>query len=251
MSKIINLNEGGIKENIESINKRLVLAYSMLLFIFIGFIVFDFYISYISDPEFFIRPALFFVIIMFPFIIYSLTKLIKTKIYLSDFTKCPVYKRISEIHNLNNLPQFEKFDRTVTKEVNNNLLFNFKKSKIMGTEYFIITYGLPVNSEFNVFDPSKLLLVVFNPVTISDLVIKPRSKAKTSHELILYFEDRAFLLFANTKKEGQEIANRLASTYKVLLGNNLQLEKFYEKDREKFIQSCREQIKNIYSLSNS
>ncbi|EPY2278089.1 hypothetical protein ACXAT3_002841 [Clostridium sporogenes] len=251
MSKIINLNEGGIKKNIESINKRLVLAYSMLLFIFIGFIVFDFYISYISDPEFFIRPALFFVIIMFPFIIYSLTKLIKTKIYLSDFTKCPVYKRISEIHNLNNLPQFEKFDRTVTKEVNNNLLFNFKKSKIMGTESFIITYGLPVNSEFNVFDPSKLLLVVFNPVTISDLVIKPRSKAKTSHELILYFEDRAFLLFANTKKEGQEIANRLANTYKVLLGNNLQLEKFYEKDREKFIQSCREQIKNIYSLSNS
>ncbi|MBO0549960.1 hypothetical protein EXQ38_07610 [Clostridium botulinum] len=70
----------------------------------------------------------------------------------------------------------------------------------MGTESFIITYGLPVNSEFNVFDPSKLLLVVFNPVTISDLVIKPRSKAKTSHELILYFEDRAFLLFANTKK---------------------------------------------------
>ncbi|EPY2271700.1 hypothetical protein ACXAUS_000487 [Clostridium sporogenes] len=250
MSKIINLNEGGIKENIESINKRLVLAYSMLLFIFIGFIVFDFYISYISDPKFFIRPALFFVIIMFPFIIYSLTKLIKTKIYLSDFTKCPVYKRISEIHNLNNLPQFEKFDRTVTKEVNNNLLFNFKKSKIMGTESFIITYGLPVNSEFNVFDPSKLLLVVFNPVTISDLVIKPRSKAKTSHELILYFEDRAFLLFANTKKEGQEIANS-ASTYKVLLGNNLQLEKFYEKDREKFIQSCKEQIKNIYSLSNS
>ena len=37
MSKIINLNEGGIKENIESINKRLVFAYSMLLFIFIGF----------------------------------------------------------------------------------------------------------------------------------------------------------------------------------------------------------------------
>ncbi|MDU6335254.1 MULTISPECIES: hypothetical protein [Clostridium] len=250
MSKIINLNEGGIKENIESINKRLVLAYSMLLFIFIGFIVFDFYISYISDPEFFIRPALLFVIIMSPFIIYSLTKLIKTKIYLNDFTKCPVYKRISEIHNLNNLPQFEKFDRTVTKEVNNNLLFNFKKSKIMVTESFIITYGLPVNSEFNVFDPSKLLLVVFNPVTISDLVIKPRSKAKTSHELILYFEDRAFLLFANTKKEGQEIANKLASTYKVLQGNNLQLEKFYEKDREKFIQSCRKQIKDIYSLSN-
>lgn len=242
MSKIINLNEGGIKENIESINKRLVLAYSMLLFIFIGFIVFDFYISYISDPEFFIRPALLFVIIMSPFIIYSLTKLIKTKIYLNDFTKCPVYKRISEIHNLNNLPQFEKFDRTVTKEVNNNLLFNFKKSKIMVTESFIITYGLPVNSEFNVFDPSKLLLVVFNPVTISDLVIKPRSKAKTSHELILYFEDRAFLLFANTKKEGQEIANKLASTYKVLQGNNLQL--------EKFIQSCRKQIKDIYSLSN-
>ncbi len=53
MSKIINLNEGGIKENIESINKRLILAYSMLLFIFIGFIVFDFYISYITDPEFF------------------------------------------------------------------------------------------------------------------------------------------------------------------------------------------------------
>lgn len=77
MSKIINLNEGGIRENIESINKRLVFAYSMLLFIFIGFIVFDFYISYISDPEFFIRPALFFVIIMCPFIIYSLTKLIK------------------------------------------------------------------------------------------------------------------------------------------------------------------------------
>lgn len=250
MSKIINLNEGGIKENIESINKRLVFAYSMLLFIFIGFIVFDFYISYISDPEFFIRPALPFIIIMFPFLIYSLTKLIKTKIYLKDFTKCPVYKRISEIHNLNNLPQFEKFDRTVTKEVNNNLLFNFKKSKIMVTESFIITYGLPVNSEFNVFDPSKLLLVVFNPVTISDLVIKPRSKAKTSHELILYFEDRAFLLFANTKKEGQEIANKLASTYKVLQGNNLQLEKFYEKDREKFIQSCRKQIKDIYSLSN-
>ncbi|MCW6111033.1 hypothetical protein [Clostridium sporogenes] len=250
MSKIINLNEGGIKENIESINKRLILAYSMLLFIFIGFIVFDFYISYITDPEFFIRPALFFVIIMFPFIIYSLTKLIKTKIYLNDFTKCPVYKRISEIHNLNNIPEFEKFDRTVTKEVNNNLLFNFKKSKIMGTESFIITYGLPVNSEFNVFDPSKLLLVVFNPVTISDLVIRPRSKAKTSHELILYFEDRAFLLFANTKKEGQEIADNLANTYKVLQGNNLQLERFYEKDREKFIQSCREQIKNIYSSSN-
>lgn len=250
MSKIINLNEGGIKENIESINKRLVFAYSMLLFIFIGFIVFDFYISYISDPEFFIRPALPFIIIMFPFLIYSLTKLIKTKIYLKDFTKCPVYKRVSEIHNLNNIPEFEKFDRTVTKEVNEDLLFSFKKSRIMGTKSFIITYGLRVNSEFNVFDPNKLLLVVFNPVTISDLVIKPRSKAKTSHELILYFEDRAFLLFANSKKEGQEIADNLASTYKVLQGNNLQLERFYEKDREKFIQSCREQIKNIYSSSN-
>lgn len=250
MSKIINLNEGGIKENIESINKRLVFAYSMLLFIFIGFIVFDFYISYISDPEFFIRPALPFIIIMFPFLIYSLTKLIKTKIYLKDFTKCPVYKRISEIHNLNNIPEFEKFDRTVTKEVNEDLLFSFKKSRIMGTKSFIITYGLRVNSEFNVFDPNKLLLVVFNPVTISDLVIKPRSKAKTSHELILYFEDRAFLLFANSKKEGQEIADNLASTYKVLQGNNPQLERFYEKDREKFIQSCREQIKNIYSSSN-
>ncbi|WP_243469242.1 hypothetical protein [Clostridium sporogenes] len=250
MSKIINLNEGGIKENIESINKRLVFAYSMLLFIFIGFIVFDFYISYISDPEFFIRPALPFIIIMFPFLIYSLTKLIKTKIYLKDFTKCPVYKRISEIHNLNNIPEFEKFDRTVTKEVNEDLLFSFKKSRIMGTKSFIITYGLRVNSEFNVFDPNKLLLVVFNPVTISDLVIKPRSKAKTSHELILYFEERAFLLFANSKKEGQEIADNLASTYKVLQGNNLQLERFYEKDREKFIQSCREQIKNIYSSSN-
>ena len=187
---------------------------------------------------------------MFPFLIYSLTKLIKTKIYLKDFTKCPVYKRISEIHNLNNIPEFEKFDRTVTKEVNEDLLFSFKKSRIMGTKSFIITYGLRVNSEFNVFDPNKLLLVVFNPVTISDLVIKPRSKAKTSHELILYFEDRAFLLFANSKKEGQEIADNLASTYKVLQGNNLQLERFYEKDREKFIQSCREQIKNIYSSSN-
>ncbi|WP_434281808.1 hypothetical protein [Clostridium botulinum] len=68
----------------------------------------------------------------------------------------------------------------------------------MGTKSFIITYGLSVNSESNVFDPNKLLLVVFNPVTISDLVIEPRSKAKTSHELILYFEDRAFLLFGNT-----------------------------------------------------
>ncbi len=73
---------------------------------------------------------------MFPFIIYSLTKLIKTKIYLNDFTKCPVYKRISEIHNLNNIPEFEKFDRTVTKEVNNNLLFNFKKKQNNGNRIF-------------------------------------------------------------------------------------------------------------------
>ncbi|WP_045896575.1 hypothetical protein [Clostridium botulinum] len=70
----------------------------------------------------------------------------------------------------------------------------------MVTKSFIITYGLPINSESNVFDPNELLLVLFNPVTISNLVIIPRSKAKTSHELILYFEDRAFLLFGNTVK---------------------------------------------------
>lgn len=246
MAKPLRLKEASIRENIDSYNRRLIVSYSFIIILMIAFLCGVLYMNYKMDPEFYIRPTMFVGIILLPFIFFALVNIIKNKIYLNNFEESPVYKRIKKRYKLNNINDFEEFDRKVRSEISINILFENEKTLLMGTNSYIIKKGLPVNKEFDVYDASKLLLVIFNPLGISDLIIDSKFRKKGGHQIILYFEDEAVLILAPSKKKGEELSSKIASTYKVLKGNNSELAEFYNTDRANFIKTCREQAQKVY-----
>ncbi|WP_055665979.1 hypothetical protein [Desnuesiella massiliensis] len=245
MSEDTILRDGMIRKNIETSIKRGAKSYKYLIFIFIALLGGAAYINYLQDPEFFIKPTLFVAIIFAPFIIFAIVSMVKNKKYSMDFETHPKYLGLKERFNLKDLNDFDAFDSKISKEYKENKLFEDKALNVVGTDSYIIE-GKLSTLNFSVYDASKLLLVVFKPKKITETLVLLAFKKRRSNYIALYFEDHVTAIEVLSKKNGRELTNKIASTYKVISGVDENLVGFYDTDRDKFIEICRAEARKVY-----
>ncbi|MBU5591923.1 hypothetical protein KQI89_09100 [Clostridium sp. MSJ-4] len=249
MSNDVNLRDGIIRENIEKSSNRGTKVYKYMIIICILLLGGSLVINYMQDPEFFIRPTILSAIFIVPVMIFAIISQGKSKKYSSAFETHPIYITLKKRFNLNDINDFDALDSKITKEYKDKVLFEDKRLNLTATDSYIIN-GKLTGLNFSVYDASKLLLVEFKPKKIAESLVLLAFRKRKLNYLVLYFEDDVLGIEVLSKKNGKELSNKFATTYKVLSGIDANIQGFYNTDRAKFIEMCRGEAEKVYGKVN-
>lgn len=242
---VMNLQEETISENLRNYNKKVALRLSLITLLVSGIMGFFAYSTYKNSPEDGIVIIRILGVFFVPFLLYIIYRIIKALSYASNLHKIKAYKNIEERFNLNNEADFLAFELSVKSEATNSVISNGGPSAFLLTNSYIISNDAPMNTEFDIYNAKKLVMIEYTPLKISDYIVKHKYWKKSGHRIVLYFEDELIIFFAVTKKAGYEICKEFVRAYKIPNIVDEDYRDFYKKDRNKFIQHFRQQAQEL------